>query len=209
MTNFVLSNWFQPRRALIGATVCVAMMVIGCGGETVTKVNDVNDPNGGGLTSAAIDPQDFNAAGSKMVASLLSSGALNNSPHTPAIMAMSRISDKTALIIDTDLLTKNIRISLLNSGKVQVTTVVGLNDKGEDALAQGEHQKNEFMNDAAAVQPDYSLSGKIIEEYTQVNGQSQHTYTFQLSLTDIRTGTAVWEDQRQVGKVSNRQDVGF
>src|SRR5271170_6289548 len=111
MTNVNLSKWFGPRRVMASATVFLAVMVIGCGSETVTKVNDVNDPNGGGLTSAAIDPQDFNAAGAAMVGSLLQSGCLNNAPHTPAILAMSRVTNKTALILDTDLLTKNIRIA--------------------------------------------------------------------------------------------------
>ena len=76
-----------------------------------------------------------------MVQSLLKSGSLNNAPHTPAILAMSRITNKTALVLDTDLLTKNIRISLLDSGKVQVTTVTGVGGNGEDVVAQGEHQK--------------------------------------------------------------------
>jgi penicillin-binding protein activator len=207
MSAYFLIHKPGPRRAMLGATLCLAAMMIGCG-ETVTKV-DPNDPNSGRLTSAAIDPQDFNIAGSQMVQSLLASGALNNAPHTPAIMAMSNITNKTGIILDTDLLTKNIRVALLQSGKVQVTTITGVGGQGEDVVAQGEHQKEEFLNDTPVVKPDYTLSGKILEQYTQVSDQSQHTYTFQLSLTDVRTGTAVWEDQRQVGKVSNKPEIGF
>jgi len=124
---------------------------------------------------------------------------------------MSRIRNETAYVVDTDLLTKNIRIALLQTGKVQVSTTAGLGGNAEDPYAQQKAQEQQFLSNGAVApqQQDYTLSGKIIEQYTRLNDQSQHTYTFQLSLTDIRTGTAVWEDQRQVGKVITNPGVGF
>lgn len=196
-------------RAALCVVAAMALAAAGCSNQpTVTKV-DVNDPNSGALTSAAIDPQDWNNAGAAMVQSLLNSGALDNAPHKPAILVISRIKNETSYDVDVDLLTKNIRIALLQTGKVQVSTTAGLGGNAEDPYAQEEAQKNQFLNNAPEQEHDYTLSGKIIEQYTHVGDQRQHTYTFQLSLTDIRTGTAVWEDQRQVGKVISSPDVGF
>jgi len=198
------------RGTVICALTAAVFAVAGCSDQpTVTKVSDVNDPKGGSLTSAAIDPQDFNNAGAAMVQSLLNSGALDNAPRKPAVLVMSRIKNETSYVIDLDLLTKNIRVALLQSGKVQVSTTAGLGGKAEDPYAQEKAQENQFVNGAPQQQQDYTLSGKIIEQYTRVGDQRQHTYTFQLSLTDIRSGTAVWEDQRQVGKVITGSEVGF
>jgi penicillin-binding protein activator len=201
------SRW--THRMALTILTAAAFTAAGCS-TTVEKV-DVNDPNSGALTTGAIDPQDWNNAGASMVQSLLNSGCLDNAPHKPAILVMSRIRNETAYVVDTDLLTKNIRIALLQTGKVQVSTTAGLGGNAEDPYAQQKAQEQQFLSNGAVApqQQDYTLSGKIIEQYTRLNDQSQHTYTFQLSLTDIRTGTAVWEDQRQVGKVITNPGVGF
>jgi hypothetical protein len=205
--NRMSMDWLRKTALCVAAAA--VFIVAGCSDQPEVKKVDVNDPNSGALTSAAIDPQDWNNAGASMVQSLLGSGALDNAPHKPAILVMSRIKNETSYNVDVDLLTKNIRIALLQSGKVQVSTTAGLGGNAEDPYAQQEAQKNQFLNNAPEQQHDYTLSGKIIEQYTHVGDQRQHTYTFQLSLTDIRSGTAVWEDQRQVGKVISSPDVGF
>jgi hypothetical protein len=41
----------------------------------------------------------------------------------------------------------------------------------------------------------------------QVHRQS--TDSFQLSLTDARTGPAVWEGEKEIGKQGTRPSVGF
>jgi penicillin-binding protein activator len=207
MINGTLTLW--TRRTALTLLAAAGMIAAGCG-PTVTKV-DPNDPNSGALTTGAIDPQDWNNAGASMVQSLLNSGCLDNAPHKPAILVISRIKNETSYVVDTDLLTKNIRIALLQTGKIQVSTTAGLGGNAEDPYAQQKAQEQQFLSNGQAPQQqqDYTLSGKIIEQYTRVDDQRQHTYTFQLSLTDLRSGTAVWEDQRQVGKVINSPGVGF
>jgi PBP1b-binding outer membrane lipoprotein LpoB len=37
----------------------------------------------------------------------------------------------------------------------------------------------------------------------------QSTYSFQLSLTDSKTGLAVWEDKKEITKQGTRPSVGF
>ena len=67
-------------------------------------------------------------------------------PTPPAVLAISRIVNNTGQQIDTDLLTKKIRVALLNSGKAQTTTTMGLGGTAEDPMAKGLQQENEFMN---------------------------------------------------------------
>jgi uncharacterized protein (TIGR02722 family) len=208
MSAFLVSRWMQNAVSALAAAVLVS--AVGCSDQSSVAKIDPNDPNQS-LVSKDVDAQDWNNASAALVQSMLDSGCLNNAPRKPAIMAISRIRNNSDQIVDTDLLVKNIRITLLQSGKVQVTTTLGPDGRTEDPTATDLQHLHEFNGDApaAGANPDYTLSGKIISEYTQVGNQSQHVYTFQLSLTDSRTGTAVWEEQRQVGKRVSRPAVAF
>jgi uncharacterized protein (TIGR02722 family) len=131
-------------------------------------------------------------------------------PTPPAVLAISRIINNTGQQIDTDLLTKKIRVALLNSGKAQTTTTLGLGGTAEDPMAKGLQQENEFANDQKATRkPDFTLSGKIIETTAKSGNTSQSTYSFQLSLTDAKTGLAVWEGEKEITKQGTRSSVGF
>ena len=59
------------------------------------------------------------------------------------------------------------------------------------------------------IAPDYSLSGKITQEIDRAGRTKQSTFYFQLSLTDLRTGLAFWEDQHEISKLGKRATVGF
>lgn len=156
-----------------------------------------------------INIQDFIQAGNASVQDLLASGVLDRVSNPPAVLAMSRIVNNTGQQIDTDLLTKRIRVALLQSGKAVTTTTMGLGGQAEDPLAKGMQQENEFMNDQKTTRlPDFSLSGKIIETRAKAGNVNQATYSFQLSLTD-KQGLAVWEGEKEITKQGTRSTVGF
>ncbi len=157
-----------------------------------------------------INIQDYIQAANAATGELLASGALDRVPNPPAVLAISRIVNNTGQQIDTDLLTKKIRVALLNSGKAQTTTTMGLGGTAEDPMAKGLQQENEFMNDQKVTRkPDFTLSGKIIETKAKSGNTSQSTYSFQLSLTDTRTGLATWEGEKEITKQGTRSSVGF
>jgi penicillin-binding protein activator len=157
-----------------------------------------------------INIQDYIQAADNAAKDLLASGALDKVPTPPAVLAISRIVNSTGQQIDTDLLTKKIRVALLNSGKAQTTTTMGLGGTSEDPLAKGLQQENEFANDQKATRkPDFTLSGKIIETRASSGSTHQSTYSFQLALTDARTGLAVWEGEKEITKQGTRPAVGF
>jgi hypothetical protein len=157
-----------------------------------------------------INIQDYIQAANAAVNDLLASGALDRVANPPAVLAISRIVNNTGQQIDTDLLVKKIRVAVLNSGKAQTTTTMGLGGTAEDPMAKGLQQENEFMNDQKTTRkPDFTLSGKIIETLARAGSTRQSTYSFQLSLTDSRTGLAVWEGEKEITKQGTRPSVGF
>jgi PBP1b-binding outer membrane lipoprotein LpoB len=87
---------------------------------------------------------------------------------------------------------------------------MGLGGTAEDPMAKGLQQENEFMNDQKVTRkPDFTLSGKIIETTARAGSTRQSTYSFQLSLTDARTGLAVWEGEKEITKQGKHPAVGF
>ena len=126
-------------------------------------------------------------------------------------MAISRIINNTQTQIDTDSLTKKIRVALNQSGKVVTTTTMGLGGNAEDPMAKEAAQMNAMLNGEKqkTVLPYYTLSGKLLEDRARAGSTRQVTYTFQLSLTTVKDGIAVWEDEKQITKQGKKASVGF
>lgn len=182
---------------VIGGCATNAHYVETGGRESVVSVNQINI-------------QDYIQAANAAVNDLLASGALDRVPNPPAVLAISRIVNNTGQQIDTDLLVKKIRVAVLNSGKALTTTTLGLGGTAEDPMAKGLQQENEFMNDQKTTRkPDFTLSGKIIETTARAGSTRQSTYSFQLSLTDSKTGLAIWEGEKEITKQGTRPSVGF
>jgi len=149
-----------------------------------------------------INIQDYANAANAAVNDLLQSGAVDKVSNPPAVLFVSRIVNSTGQQVDTDLLTKKISIALLQSGKAVTTST--------DPAAKGLKQENEFLNDQKSTRlPDFTLSGKIIETIDRAGNTSRHTYSFQLSLNDTKTGYQVWEGEKEIGKQGTRSSVGF
>lgn len=156
------------------------------------------------VSTGEINIQDYLQAAEDSTKSLLASGALDRVANPPAVVGVGRIINNTSQQIDTDLLTKKIRVALLQSGKALTSTTYGLGGQGEDPLAQQMQQQD---NHAPRI-PDFSLSGKIIQTTARAGKTHQATYSFQLSLTD-RQGLAVWEGEKEITKQGTRSSVGF
>jgi len=156
---------------------------------------------------------DFYIASDEMVNSLVSSGALERSPKQPAILGISRIINDTREQFDTDQLVKKIRVALNQTGKVMTTTTVGYRGNAEDKFAEAINAKKEYLEGKAAVPdatPDFTLSGKIIQTAkVKVGKQRQNSYIFQLSLTEVRSGIAVWEGEETITKQYKKGGVSW
>lgn len=177
-------------------------------------VHPVEDAN---LISVGIDAADFEKAAAEAVSSMLRSGVVNRPNGGRYVLAISTVTNDTMQRIDTDLLIKKIRIDLLNSGKVVVTTAVGVNGP-EDPLSMmsrelrddEEFNQKTTMAKGQMIAPELSLSGKIIQRNAAVSKDEQRVdYYFQLTLTDIRTGLALWEGETVIGKIASNKSVAW
>lgn len=198
------------KRLLATTALASALLLTGCATKNDAKYVDSQGPN----TVVSLDRiniQDWNNAADKLVTSLLASGVLERAPELPAVMAVSRIRNNTQQQVDTDSLTKKIRVSLNQTGKIVTTTTLGPDGKVEDAMAADVGAMNAFMagEKQKTTLPYYTLSGKLLEDRVASGKTQQTTYTFQMSLTTVKDGLAVWEDETQITKQGQRSSVGW
>ena len=110
-------------RSLIASAALVPALFLVTGCETTSNEAKYVDSKGKDTVVSLdqINIQDWNQAAEQMVASLITSGVLERAPTQPSIMAISRIVNNTQTQIDTDSLTKKIRVALNQSGDCRVS----------------------------------------------------------------------------------------
>lgn len=176
------------------------------------------DPRRTGTTAVGLEYADFEEAAQNAVNSLLASGALDHPNGDRYVLMISRVVNDTMQRIDTDQLVKKIRVELLRSGKVVVTTAVGgagpedsaSVDVRRDLRGNEEFDQSRVQRRGTLVAPDYSLSGKILQRnLTLDRGKQQIEYYFQLTLTDLETGLAIWEDEYPIIKQTSARRAAW
>jgi len=197
------------------SSILATLLLSGC--ATATQNIDMNNHK---QTPAVmgLDYRDFQNVAQDMIQSLVNSGAINKQDGGRYVLVISRITNDTMQHIDTDQLVKKIRVALLRSGKVVITTAVGVNG-AEDNMAMQTRRDlrgNAEFNQATVaakgqmIAPDLSLSGKIIQRNITIDSSTQQVeYYFQMSLTDINTGLAFWEDEKVIGKLGSNDSVAW
>ena len=154
--------------------------------------------------------QDVLKASSGMLESLLETGILKTGKSQPAQLVIDKVVNDTSSQFDVGELLFRMREQMVNSGQAQVVTTFGANaeDKtAQDALrAQAFRQGNQVDGMPA---PDFSLSGKITQMKRQAGSTRQTTYTFRLTLTNMRTGLELWTKTVDMTKHGNKNAVGF
>lgn len=196
----------QPR-ALVSSLVLAA--IAACGPQATYK-----DSRGNDLVVSLDQPniQDFNQAADNLVQGMMVSGVLERAPRKPAVMGISRVINDTSTTFDTDQLVKKIRVALLQTGKIEVTTTIGLGGTAEDPMAKGVQDMKDFesgQSNAMPDLPDYTLTSKILENRASAGSTKQVSYIFQMSLTDTRSCRAVWEGEETITKQGRKNAVGF
>jgi PBP1b-binding outer membrane lipoprotein LpoB len=171
------------------------------GTETITTVDQ-------------LDIQDATDAAGELSASLLASGVLGQEGR-PSIIAISNYVNRTGIQLDRDRIVKKIRVSLNKAGVAQTITTIGATGTAqgaEDTLATNRQQINQFLSDdedAPKVEPEYSLTFKALRQRARAGSTRQNTFIFQMSLTEIATGLAVWEDEKMITKQGDKPAVGW
>ncbi|NOY75462.1 MAG: penicillin-binding protein activator LpoB [Kiritimatiellaeota bacterium] len=194
--------------------VLTALGLAGCSGTPPHRIDPEGDS--GLITVNELNFKDWQMASAKCVNSLLQSTALKTEDgHKPVIM-ISTIKNSTMQHINVNLLTQDIRVALLRSGKAITTTAVGANGAEDKATRQVRALRNDPMFNRKTVKkmgrvvaPDFSLAGEVIQQKT-VQGNTEESYfTIHLTLTDLDKGLAVWEDSVRIAKQGSIPSVGF
>ena len=202
-----------------GATALALSLVLLFSGCATTK--DIDMSNDRGQAVMGLDYRDFERSAFEAIDSMLQSGALDKgkggAEGDKHVLAISRVINDTMQNIDTDQLVKKIRVSLLQSGKVIVTTAVAaggaedtMSKEARELRSDAEFDQSTVAGKGQMIAPDLSLSGKIIQRNVRIKrGKQQVEYYFQLSLTDINTGLAIWEGESVIGKRGSSKGVAW
>lgn len=185
----------------------------GC--KTVERV----DPNTtqGLMTVHDLDFKDFQITAEGLINKLLSSGRLES--HTkdgPAIIMVSTIRNSTTQHIDTQLLTQRITIALDKSEKVITTTTHSGRGALDPATAESRDLPNAELYDptttqrsGTAIAPELSLAGEITQLKRKSGRHSESYFMIYMTVTDLRTGLAIWQDAEEIVKQGSRSIFGF
>ena len=182
-----------------------------------SNIEYVTKDNAEDAVTLGLDSQDFEQAAQESLNSLISSNALNKPGGGRYVVAIGKIINDTTIRIDTDMLVKKIRIGMLQSGKAVITTAIAGNSNNVDDLIYDVRElrdNDEFKKDTIAGKgtlyaPDFSLTGKIVQRIARTGKNRQLVeYYLQLTLTDIKSGLAYWENESVVRKLgSNKSTV--
>jgi len=191
--------------------VVASLLLSGC----ADKVQKIDIDNDTGNEVVGLDYRDFNQAAQEATQSMLRSSAITKPDGGRYILAISDVKNDTMQHIDTDQLVKKIRIELLNSGKVFVTTALGsaediMNKKARELRENDEFKQNTTIKKGRLLAPDLSLSGKILQRNINMgNGKQQIEYYFMLTLTNLVNGLATWEGESVIGKRGSDKAVAW
>ena len=172
--------------------------------------------NRGITTTDDINFKDWQITAEKTVNSMLKSGVLKRADGRKNIIMISVVKNATPQHINTQILTSKIRQAVLRSGLALTTTAVsgrGAEDKASrqvrDLQDDDMFNQNTVQKQGTAIAPDMSLAGEILQEKTRQGRLKQSYFFFHLTLTDLKTGLAVWEDNVEIAKQSKKALIGW
>ncbi|MHB9139635.1 MAG: penicillin-binding protein activator LpoB [Victivallaceae bacterium] len=182
----------------------MGLFIAGCGSEP-----ERIDPQGnkGVTTTDDINFKDWQIAAEKAVNSMLESGVLNRTDGRKTVLMVNMVKNSTNQHVNTRILTDKIRLAVLKSGKAITSTAVGL-PGAEDASSKAVREiKNDPMfdqttvqKDGTAIAPDMSLYGEIVQQQAASGRTYESYFFFHLTLTNLKTGLAEWEENVEIAK---------
>jgi len=178
-----------------------------CGGTRVVDLENERDVQTM-QDVMELEYRDWEKTATKMTESMLKSNAFAG--ISKPVIAVGDIKNDTMQRLDSDILVKKIRTTILKSGRAQIST----NFTGEDTMSNKmrntrgntEYDQSTFANTGTLVAPNMSLSGKMIQRNLKLESgwfssvDTRVEYYLQLTLTDLKTGLAVWEDEQPIVK---------
>ncbi|MDE6886568.1 MAG: penicillin-binding protein activator LpoB [Helicobacteraceae bacterium] len=193
--------------------IACILLFIGCS----SKVEYLSLEDSKELTSSGLDYHDIVNAAEQSVQSLLNSRYVKNIKDTPKVLAISDVINDTMQMLDTEQLTRKITRDMRESGKFVLTLAISGSGAMVDSMidkARGVRDNEEFnqyttIEKGELIAPELSLSGKIIQKNTKVGNKQRIDYYFLLTLTDIKSGLVIWDDEVNIIKVGSNKNVAW
>ena len=195
-------------KRMIPCAICLALCA--CAEPRVVDLNDSKDV-ARMQNVMELEYRDWTNTAEKMTKSMIDSGALKLKGDKKPVIAVTDIKNDTTQRFDSDILVKKIRTTLMKSGAAQITT----NFTGEDTTSttvrnttrdNKEYDQSTVAKSGTLVAPDMSLSGKMLQRNLKLESgwfssvDTRVEYYLQLTLTDLKTGLSVWEDEQPIIK---------
>jgi len=135
----------------------------------------------------------------------------------PVTMVVSNVENKTDLSqFPKEIVLGRIEAALLNSGKVEFTTVYG--DDAQDRMTRETQKKwedplfdaSQIPEGGQAAVARLSLRTQILWAHSQARRTKQETYEVRMWVTDVTSGTTVWQGfSDPVSKKFTKAKVGW
>lgn len=192
------------------------LTLAGC--QSRTHVERVEPGTTQGLATVnQLDFKDYQITAEGLINKLLASGRLDaHATDGPAVMMVSTIRNSTMQHIDTQLLTQRITIALDQSEKVVTTTAHSGRGAIDPATVESRNLPNSDIYDPSTVQrrgtaiaANLSLAGEITQLTRREGRRSESYFMIYMTVTDLRTGLAVWQDAEEIVKQGTRTRFGF
>ena len=186
----------KSKQAIIAAIA--AALLGGCASDNASYVE-----SGGPrsiISANKIDVADWNAAAASLTNDLLSSGVLERTGEKqPIKLLVSRVKNSTSEVVDVEMLTRKITMTLINSGKA----IVASGDIATQELAEAEAA----ANGSKVEKPKITITGKILENREINSSMKEVTYTFMLDVN--YRGSAIWSGEKQITKQAEKPLFGW
>ena len=192
-------------KKMIPCAICLALCAC-----TETRVVDLqNDKEVSTMQNVMeLEYRDWMSTAETMTKSMMENKAFTS--HKNPVIAMGNIVNDTAQRFDTDILIKKIRATLLKAGVAKIAT----NFSGEDTTSNvvrnlrdnAEYAATTIAEKGTLIAPNMSLSGKMIQRNMKLqsgwfsSNDTRVEYYLQLTLTDLKSGLSIWEDEKPIIK---------
>lgn len=199
------------KKNMFGAMMLGVLLLAGC-----SKSPQYIDPSDSrSYASMGLDYHDIEQAAIQSVDSLLQSAYVKDLSHgRPKVLMISSVVNDTMQIIDTDQLSRKIVRDMRKSGKFLLTLAVG--DKQDRGIAsRGATRDNDEFDQHTTIEkgtlkaPELSLSAKIVQKNTKVGSKQRTDYFFLLTLTNLKDGLVVWDDEVNIIKLGSNSSVSW
>ena len=186
--------------------LCAMLVVVGCA-PTAKNI----DPNSE-FTTMGLDYNNLKGVMAEMIDSLLQDRYTQSlSKDNPKVVAISDIINDTTQKVDVESLSRELTRAMRRSGKFKLTMAVARSGGSVDGMigdSRNLRDNKEFNQYTTAEEgtlsaPSLSLSGKIGQTIHRMGKNKKVDYYILLTLTDIKTGEVIWDDQRDISKMGN------